>query len=298
MPPLIRDKEGNKSINAVLIAITVICLLSVIPFCLFDISLITDVPVIGRCIYPESVLRSSANRFILLLLLLFNLQLAVTFYVHIRSKGRSCCNLYVAWVVVIFMILVSLTITITSAEVLARFTDCIRPIRGSYCILVPSDSGIVQGLVLFSSVFFFAVPLVLNVVFIVLTCVRVLTSVVELDRRVVQSMIVFLIIMTLATLITRIPAFVLQIFNSTGNSDYDVATLIALQTTKLSIPLFLCLILALHKRVRQFYLDRLKKVFHLRCSRRIMAARETPTPAVSPTTSVSFVSQSTESLKR
>ena len=269
LPPLIKDKKGNQSINAVLLAITVICLFYTIPIFLFDLSLITDTPAFGRCVPQELALLASIHGFCLLALLLFSVLLSIVFYAHIRSQGRSWCSLNVVRVVIVLMVIVSAGVVITLAEVAARFTVCVRPIRGSYCASVPKYPDLAKTCILFFSVVCFILPLVLNIILIILTCYRVLSTVVELDRKVVRAIVAFLIAMIMATFITRIPPFIFQFFGSALNPDYDVATIIALKVTQLSAPVLLCVILILHKKVRKLFLRSVRKVFCSRCSRKV-----------------------------
>ena len=255
LPALVKDKQGNKAINAVFIAITVICLISVIPSILFDISLLSDYPTFFSCTPIEYALQSCITSIFIVLVLLLNLFLAIVFYASVRSTGRSFCSLNVVRVVIILIVVFSVAQAIAFVSFIAKAPAGLLTVRGSFCVVYFENEEARDKISVVVSVLFLAIPFLLSVLFTVLTFWKVLNTLVELDKQVVHSMLLFLIAMLAATCITRIPPFLIQMLvtqRDFGEQGAVVCTLVGIFILQLQVPILLSLLFALNKGVRNF----------------------------------------------
>ena len=250
VPALVKDKQGNQAINAVFIALAVICLISVVPSILFDISLISGYPTFFDCTSTQLTVRSCIINAFIVLVLLLNLLLAIVFYASVRSTGRSFCSLTVVRVVIILMVIFSVAHAVAIAGFRLGMPREILAIRGSFCMVNMNKKEETNLIV---AILVFVIPFFLSVLFVFLTCCRVLNTLVELDKRVVRSMLMFLIAMLAATCVTRIPPFLINIFIALldfGEREAIICTLVGVLILQLQVPILLSLVFALNKRVR------------------------------------------------
>ena len=279
---LSKDKKGNQALNAVFIAITVTAILTVIPLILFDVSLISGYPTFGRCTPVEYAIRYTLSRILVLLILMFTLLLTIVFYVSVCSTGRSCCGLNVVRGVIIFITLCTVGQGIVSAGVYNATPLKLVTVRGSLCVEIPRDVETLEKVILVASVLFFLIPFALSILFVVLTCWRVLGSVVVMDKRVVRSMFVFLVAMILVNCVTRIAPFVIQVvlLGPAGDQEETFLTvLIGVLVLQFQIPVLLIIILVLNKRVRETFCKLLLKIFCCRrCSVKVSYSNDSNYP--------------------
>ena len=283
---LCKDRKGNQALNAVFIAITVTAILAVIPSILFDVSLISGYPTFGRCTPVEYTIQYTLSGILVILVLMFTLLLTIVFYVSIRSTGRSCCSLNFVRGVIIFITFCTLGQGIVSAGVYNATPQKLVTVRGSLCVEIPDlierDLETLKRAILIVSVLFFLIPFALSILFVVLTCWRVLGSVVIMDKRVVRSMLVFLIAMILANCVTRIPPFVIQVIllGPAGDQQRTFLTvLIGVLVLQFQVPVLLFVILVLNKRVREMFCKLLLKIFCCkRCSVKVSYSNDSNYP--------------------
>ncbi len=257
---LIKDKKKNQSINAVFITITVTSVLAVFPSILFDVSLITGIPTYGGCTQAEYTVQYSVVGLFVVLVLIFTVLLTIVFYMSVRSTGRSSCNVIVVRVVILVIVCCAVGQRVVVAGAYSTQPLKLVTVRGSLCAIISEsidgEMDVFTKINLIVTVLFFVIPFVFSILFVVLTCWRVVGTVVKVDKKVGRAMLIFLVSMILTNCLTRIPPFVIQIIVLEKTED-DQSTLLSLLIgvliLQIQVPVLLVLILVLNKQVRDTF---------------------------------------------
>lgn len=256
LPIMIKDKKTAPTLQAVFIATTIMCLLALIPLLLRDLSEIFDVPLIGRCTPGEQQLYSAFLRLFLLFLVWYNLMLAIVFYLGIRGGAAKCCSLKVVIGILIALVPIGVVINIAVAAAWVGITDHLVFLRGSVCMLIPKGAKFSSLLTGVFSIIAFLIPAPLTIIFVVLSCYRVKSKVVSMDKKILRSMVLFVTSMIIVTFVVRIPPLLLTFVRNGSGTRNLIFSRISLYCSELNFTLFLLLVMVMHQAVR----NKLKKV--------------------------------------
>lgn len=281
---LIRDKKRSQIVNSVFIAITVTSIIAVFPSILFDVSLITDLPTFGKCTQVEYIMQYSVVGLLVVLILIFTLLLTIVFYVSIRPSGPQCCSVIFVRLVIIVLVCSAVGQTVVIAGAYSSQPMKLVTVRGSFCAVLSKSTDeeidIFTEINFFVTVMFFVIPFTLSIFFVVLTCWRVVRTVVEVDKKVTRAMLIFLVSMILTNCLTRIPPFVLHLIVLKLDDDQIalLSILIGVLILQIQVPVLLFLILILNKEVRGTFCKFVLKILSSKCSKNITYSSDPITP--------------------
>ena len=247
---------------------TVVCMVGPLTHgLLMDISLITDRPVIGQCGTASSELFWLFIFGIHVCLLMCATLISVTQYIIIRFGNRRCLGTK-RWSLIAFFILVVITILLSLPHLAAGIPGTCK-IRGSVCIYTHPDVSV--NLILYPIASFTFLIFITSVLTIIVTSVltyKVVRREVIEESGVRKSVLATVALMTVASVLFRlIPA--INATYSSGNVTvntrlYSHAVDIS---ADLSYPLYLCLMLFVHKKLRNKLKEKAAHIWYTYCKR-------------------------------
>lgn len=265
LPSLITDRQGNQSINTVLLSLIVVAIFTVLTSILFDISLITGSPTFGRCTLVENTVTTCIVSSLSMMSLLLVMLLSIVFYYSVWSSQRSHCSVYLA---IISIVAFAIAQSIVFGGLLFVTPRKITTIRGSFCA-IKSDHSVISNVSLAVNILLLVISFIVTVIFTFLTCckVHVFTDhVVKLDKQVVRSMLIFLISMLVTTGLTKAPILVVQIIEDMEHHVNILWSLIGIAVLQLRVPIVMSLTLMLHKRVGKRFVETVVMIFQCVCT--------------------------------
>ena len=216
---------------------------------LMDISLITDKPVIGQCGTLSSELFFVFYAGIHLCLLMCATLISVTQFISVRFRNRRANK----WSLSAFFISVVIATLLSLPNIAVAIPGSCK-IRGSVCM--QTNPGVSVNLILipiYSASFLVFITLVLTIIVTSVLTYKVVRREVIEESGVRKSVLAAVALMTVASVLFRaIPILNFVFYSSSGNRTakrelYDRTVDIS---ADLSYPLYLCLMLFVHKKLR------------------------------------------------
>ena len=247
---------------------TVVCMVGPLTHgLLMDISLITDRPAIGQCGTASSNIFWVFFFGIHICLLMCATLISVTQYITIRFRNR--CGLGTKkWSLIAFFISVVIA-TLLSLPNLAVGIPGTCKIRGSVCIYTHPDVSVNLIILPISATsFLIVISLIVTIIVTSVLTYKVVRREVIEESGVRKSVLATVALMTVASVLFRlIPA--INAAYSSGNVTvntrlYGHAVDIS---ADLSYPLYLCLMLFVHKKLRNKLKEKAAHIWYLYCKR-------------------------------
>ena len=253
---LLSNKKLRDPASIIFICNTILCVVSPITYgLLMDISLLTDIPVIGKC----GTLRENTFWVFFyvshLQLVTGTAFLSIAQYIAIRWGVRY---LSTGKTVAIYTLLLGAGILLGIVNIIIPLFDRRFTVRGSLCesTLSISASAVINILNGSALVVFFVPSVVIVVIFSVLTYRYVNRHTIE-NKKVVRNIVTIMILITTSLVVFRLPVILdyLLVEESTNELTYFALA----YTAEINFPIFILLIIAIHKTVREVFVQKLKK---------------------------------------
>ena len=250
---ILMKTSGVKPVTLLFFFLTILCMLGPLSYgILWDISLITAIPVFGNCTAPNRV-------FAIQYLLLFGLAMAISITIStiavLQFLVLQCRRvIMVKHVIPVYAGLVILSFGFSCIFFKGGYTE----IRGSHCKGY-SQSGLVNTAVW--TVLAYAIPIALTVIFSILTCLKVNKDVSSEKKSVVRSVVILSTFNIFSYVTLRVGTlvvyFIVVAINPTTSTIY-LWTLLARYICELNYPLLLFSIIIVHSSVRRLVFARFK----------------------------------------
>ncbi len=259
---LLKNKDGNQPLDLVLISLIITSVFLVLAFFLFDFSLTTNYPTLGRCLLLEHTLKSSLIRALSNQSQIFLLLLSIVFFGNTRFICSSCCRVKVVKVVITIIVMFTTGQEVVLGALFYYSNSEVLAIQGSFCF-VEYDKIVIPLLILAMNILLFLLPLFLSSLFIAITCFKVFVAVFELDKRVVCLTLAYLSAIVVGTCISKVPEIALQIVLLNKNVSQSTAVrwmLIGTIVLQMRTLVMLCLMFAIHKKVKKSFVNMVIKI--------------------------------------
>lgn len=253
---LLSNKKLRDPSSIIFICTTILCVVSPLTYgLLMDVSIITNEPVIGKC-----GTSSEATFWVFFYVSQSQLVTGTAFlsiaqYTSIRWGVKY---LSIGKTVTIYILLMASGIPPGLGNIIASLFDRSDHVRGSLCestrvSLVVAAINIITGLAI---VLIYIPSIVVVTIFSVLTFRYVKRHTVQ-NKKVVRTIVLIMILITSSLVIFRLPAllsFLLGEETRTRLIDFGLA-----YTSEINFPIFILLIIAVHKTVRETFVQNLQK---------------------------------------
>ena len=238
--------SGVKPVSLLFSFLAALCALGPLSYgILWDISLITGVRVFGSCTSSHPVY---AIQYLLLFGIVMAISVTIAMIAVLQFMVLQCRRVVVVkYVVAIYAGLMVFSFAVSCIFFNGGYTE----IRGSHCKGYP-NSGPINTAVW--TVLAYAVPIVLTVIFSILTCLKAKRDVSNEKQSVVRSVVILSTFNIFSHVVLRVGAllvyFTVISINPTNNTAY-LWTLLARYIGELNYPLSLFSILIVHSSIRR-----------------------------------------------
>ena len=250
---MLMKTSGVKPISLLFFFLAILCMLGPLSYgILWDISLITAIPVFGNCTAPNRV-------FVIQYIFQFGIGMAISITISmiavlqflVLQCGRA---IMVKHVVAVYLGMMIISFSFSCIFFNGGYTE----IRGSHCKAF-QDSGTVNVAVWTSLAY--AVPMVVTVMFSVLTCLKVKKDVLDENGSIIRSVVIINTFNIFAYIVLRVGSllvyFTVVSIKPTKNTIY-LWTTISRYIGLLNYPLTMFSILIVHSSIRKMILSSAK----------------------------------------
>ena len=238
--------SGVKPVSLLFFLLAILCMLGPLSYgILWDISLITAIPVFGNCTDPHRV---HAIQYVLLFGLAMTISITIATIAVLQYLVLRCRRvIMVKHVIPVYVGIMMISFGFCCIFFGGGYTE----ISGSHCKGY-SQSGLVNTAVW--TILAYAIPIVLTVIFSILTCLKVNKDVSSEKKSVIRSVVVISTFNIFSYVTLRVGTlvvyFIVVSINPTKSTVY-LWTLIARYICELNYPLLLFSILIVHSNVRR-----------------------------------------------
>ena len=250
---ILMKTSGVKPVSLLFLFLAILCMLGPLSYgILWDVSLITAIPILGNCTSQHPV-------YVVQYLLLFGLAMAISVTIAMIAVLQFMVLQCRAPIMVNYVIVVYAGLMVTSFGVSCIFFNGgYTEIYGSHCKAYPQSGPVNTAVWTFLA---YAVPILLTVVFSIFTCVKVKRDVSSEKNSVVRSVVVLNTFNIFSYVVLRVGAllvyFTVVSINPTKSTVY-LWTLLARYIGELNYPLTLFSVLIVHSSVRRMVFLRTK----------------------------------------
>ena len=248
---ILMKTSGVKPVSLLFLFLAILCMLGPLSYgILWDVSLITAIPILGNCTSQHPV-------YVVQYLLQFGIGMVISVTIAMIAVLQFMVLQCRAAIMVKYVIVVYAGLMVTSFGVSCIFFNGgYTEIRGSHC-KAHIESGVINVAVW--TTIAYAAPILVTVIFSVLICQKVKKDVVTENRTIVRSVVALSVLNIFAYVVLRVGAllvyFTVVSINPTKNTVY-LWTTISRYVGELNLPLTVISILVIHSNIRRMVLSR------------------------------------------
>lgn len=243
---------GFKPVNLLFSLLAILCITGPVSYgILWDVSLITNIPLFGNCSYTHPV-------FVIQYLLFYGIHTIISLTISLISVVQylSLSHKYGRFMTPKYVFAVFLILSVASIAICCiYFNGEYVEIRGSHC----KQEYIISTInVAIWFAFAFLLPVAAIIIFTVLTCLKVKNKVIEENASVVRSVVKVNILNVISYVVLRTIAVMLYYLGTSldpSQHSSDVWTMVARYIGELNYTLTVLSILIIHSNIRNRILN-------------------------------------------
>lgn len=259
------NKKLRDPLSTLIIWITITCMTAPSTYgLLLDLSVITDMPLIGKCGTITSNLFWVFHLLFQVWLLLTTALIAIVQYILVKW-GRRAPISSARVVIIIVIIYISSSLVALGSLRNPIFNSSFK-VRGSVCCFVYSQTGKILSRIFgtFLGIGIFLPSIVTVVIFSLLSYRKVKLETLTLNNYgMIRSVVLISILMIAATIIFRLPQIAVYYYQDPGEyQDGRFLSWISGFSVELNFPCFQLLILTCHKVIKETLVDGIKHFWY------------------------------------